>query len=147
MATEQKDLSNEIDLHNESQEKTVARAHDPVKTLLLLSGGALAVCASFFSTGINLYQLHKIITPIQIAWISLTLSIVVFAACVLLLIGRDYQFGELRADHLTTGKDNGELSDWWDRVIWSCGLVAFLFFFVGMTAFCWAAWLYLQAQR
>ncbi len=48
MATEQKDLSNEIDLHNESQEKTVARAHDLVKTLLLLSGGALAVCASSF---------------------------------------------------------------------------------------------------
>lgn len=43
MATEQKDLSNEIDLHNESQEKTVARAHDLVKTLLLLSGGALGM--------------------------------------------------------------------------------------------------------
>lgn len=149
MTTEadQTELSREIDIHNESQEKTVARVHDLVKALLVLSGGALAVCASFFSTGINFYQLHRIITPIQTAWVSLTVSIAAFATCTLLLIGRDYQFGELRGEYLRTRKDHGELSKWWDRAIWGAGLFASTCFSVGMAAFCWAAWLYLQAQR
>jgi len=141
------ELSREIDIHNESQARTVERVHDLVKAFLVLSGGALAVCASFFSTGINFYQLHRIITPIQVAWVSLTLSIVAFAACTLLLIGRDYRFGEIRAEYLQTGRDNGEVSEWWDKVIWGTGLFAFACFCIGMAAFCWAAWLYLQAQR
>lgn len=144
---ESAELSREIDLHNESQAKTVERVQDLVKALLVLSGGALAVCASFFSTVVNFYQLHRIIGPIQTAWVSLTVSIVAFAACAILLIARDYRFGENRAEYLETRIDNGDISPWWDRAIWTVGLGAFGFFCTGMAAFCWAAWLYLQVQR
>ncbi|MDH1730938.1 hypothetical protein N5F00_15695 [Pseudomonas chengduensis] len=142
-----KELNDEIDRHNDSQERIVARAQDIVKVLLLMSGGALAVCANFFSTGVNLYQHHKLVTPIQIAWVCLTISIVFFALCLAALLARDDRFGQLRAEYLeqrTTAQK--EMSPWWERIIWGIGLFGFLMFCVGMSAFCYASWGYLAAQ-
>ena len=137
----------EIDKHNESQERIVARGQDIVKLLLLMSGGALAVCANFFSAGINLYQHHKLVLPIQVAWISLTLSIVFFCVSLVVLLGRDDRFGYHRAKSLATGDEQKDMSDWWDYCSWGFGLLALAFFIVGICSFCLAAFGYLEAQR
>lgn len=137
----------EIDKHNESQERIVARAQDIVKLLLLMSGGALAVCANFFSAGINLYQHHRLISPIQMAWMTLTVSIVLFCVTLAVLLGRDDRFGYYLGRSLETGEEQKDVSDWWDRFAWGFGLLALALFIVGISSFCWAAWGYLEAQR
>lgn len=136
----------EIEKHNESQERLVSRAQDVVKLLLLMSGGALAVCANFFSAGINLYQYHKLILPIQLAWLALTVSIVASGFCLLILLGRDDRFAHFRAKSLDTGLEQEDVSDWWARFIWGLGLIGITTFAVGICSFCWAALGYLGAQ-
>ena len=132
----------EIDKHNEAQERIVQRAQDMVKMLFLVSGGALAVCANFFSTASKLS--HFIITPFQTAWICLTSSMLMFGFTLLFLLARDYRFGENRAKSFETGNPQADTSPWWDRLIWSSGLIGFGLFIVGMGAFCFAALLYLK---
>ncbi|WP_047227275.1 MAG: hypothetical protein ACNJA3_09765 [Pseudomonas rhizophila] len=142
--TERNALNREIDLHNDSQEKIVQRAQDMIKTLLLLSGGALAVCANFFSTGKKINS--EAVLPIQLAWTNLTLSIIMFGITLLLLLGRDYRFGENRAASLDSGKLQVDTSPIWDIGIWSAGLIGFFSFTLGMIAFCYAAFVYLQTN-
>ena len=142
------ELSHEIDRHNDSQERLITRTQDLLKVLLLLSGGALAVCASFFSAGVNLNQLHQLIIPIQSAWLLLTISIVCFAICLLLMLCYDTRFHEDRLRYLNQEIDEPRgASDGWHTGAWIVGLVGLLCFCLGMFAFCWAAWGYLQAQQ
>ncbi|WP_321861282.1 hypothetical protein [Pseudomonas paraveronii] len=135
-------LNLEIDKHNEAQERTVQRAQDMVKMLFLVSGGALAVCANFFSTVTKLSPI--VVIPIQTAWICLTSSMLMFGLTLLLLLARDYRFGENRAESFDSGKPQTNVSPWWDRFIWLSGLIGFFLFIAGMGAFCFAALLYLK---
>jgi len=145
--TEAKWWEKEIDLHNDAQRALVLRAQDLLKLMLLLSGGALAVCASFFSSGANLLQLEKLGFPIQTAWILLTASILLFVFSLVLLLKYDYSFHENRLRYLER-KDSepGDVSEWWHRIAWYAGLIGFACFCLGMGAFCWAALGYLQPQ-
>lgn len=137
----------ETDRHNECQERLVASIRDTLKVFLLLGGGALAVCAGFFSAGVNLYQLHRLVLPIQLAWISLTLSIVSIAIALFLLFCYDYQFHKNRLEWLNSkGKVTKEASNWWHFFAWGFGLIGLVSFCFGMGVFCWAALGYLQAQ-
>ena len=142
------DLSREIDRHNDSQERLITRTQDLLKTLLLLSGGALAVCASFFSAGVNPHQLNQLIIPIKSAWLLLTCSIVCFAICLLLMLCYDTSFHENRLKYLNQEIDEPKgASNGWHKGAWIFGLVGMICFCLGMIVFCWAAWGYLQVQQ
>lgn len=143
-------LNEYIDQHNLSQEKTVARATDLVKTLLLLSGGALAVCANFFSAKVELPP--STVTPVQFAWVSLTSAIVLFGVVLTVMLARDYLFGEIIDRQIRALKrglpdpDEPEPSNTWDVVMWIAGLLGFAAFITGMTCFTYAAWRFLNEQ-
>lgn len=135
----------EIELHNNSQERVVQRAQDMVKMLFVVSGGALAVCANFFSTGKGLGL--ETTLPIRLAWISLTASMLMFGVSLLLLLARDYFFGELQGKALESGVATKDVSPRWTTFTWICGLAGFICFSVGMCSFAWSAWLYLEAAN
>ncbi|HDS1723989.1 hypothetical protein NPS53_17460 [Pseudomonas putida] len=143
-------LNDFIEQHNLSQEKTVARATDLVKTLLLLSGGALAVCANFFSAKVALPP--STVAPVQLAWLSLTSAIVLFGIVLTVMLARDYLFGEIVGRQIQAFKrgqpdpDEPEPSNAWDAVIWAGGLLGFAAFITGMACFTYAAWRFLNEQ-
>ena len=133
----------EIELHNNSQERVVQRAQDMVKMLFVVSGGALAVCANFFSTGKSLGL--ESIFPIRVAWVSLTASMLLFGIALLLLLARDYFFGEIQGEILESGEANEkDVSPYWTKFTWLSGLLGFTCFSLGMCSFAWSAWLYLE---
>ncbi|MBF8669735.1 hypothetical protein IR012_10230 [Pseudomonas putida] len=151
MTDDDKTALNEfIDQHNLSQEKTVARATDLVKTLLLLSGGALAVCANFFSAKVALPP--STVAPVQFAWVSLTSAIVLFGVVLTVMLARDYLFGEIVDRQIRAMKsgdpdpDEPEPSNTWDAVMWSTGLLGLAAFITGMACFTYAAWRFLNEQ-
>lgn len=135
----------EIELHNDAQERIVQRAQDMVKMLFLVSGGALAVCANFFSDGKSLN--YETIAPIRVAWVALTSSMLLFGITLLLLLARDYFFGEARGRSLETMVEQEDVSPNWTRAIWATGLLGFVFFAVGMAAFTYSAWVYLGTSK
>ncbi|HEK0905470.1 TPA: hypothetical protein SMQ04_000180 [Pseudomonas putida] len=153
VAMSQKDvtqLNKQIQQHNESQAAVVARGQDLLKTLLLLSGGALAVCASFFSAKVQLPP--STVAPVQFAWVFLTAAIILFGMSLTLLLGRDYLFGESVSRQLEEWKlgrptpDEPEVSKKWDYGIWGAGLLGLLCFTLGMSCFTFAAWCFLNEQ-
>ncbi len=143
-------LNHHIQQHNDSQAAVVARGQDLLKTLLLLSGGALAVCASFFSAKVVLPP--STVAPVQFAWVFLTSAIILFGGSLTLLLGRDYLFGESVSRQLEARKnglsDPAEplLSVKWDIGIWGAGLLGLLCFTLGMACFTFAAWRFLNDQ-
>ncbi|MDG9890310.1 hypothetical protein [Pseudomonas juntendi] len=151
MADDNNDALNDyIEQHNRYQEKTVARATDLVKTLLLLSGGALAVCANFFSAKIQLPP--STVTPVQFAWVSLVSAIILFGIVLTVMLARDYLFGEIvdrQIQALKSGRpdpNEPEPSNAWDAVMWITGLLGFAAFIAGMACFTYAAWRFLNDQ-
>lgn len=139
-----------IDNHNASQEKVVARAQDLVKILLLLSGGALAVCANFFSAKVVLPP--STVMPVQTAWVCLTSAIVLFGIVLILMLARDYLFGEIVGRQMEAAKrglkdpDETGPHQAWDYAMWTSGLLGFAAFTWGMGCFTYAAWCFLNEQ-
>lgn len=129
-------LNDFIDLHNLSQERVVARPTDLVKTLLLLSGGALAVCANFFSAKVVLPP--STVAPVQLAWVSLTIAIVLFGFVLTVMLARDYLFGEIVARQIQAFKrgeadpDESEPSNASAAIMWTGGILGFAAFITGM---------------
>ncbi|MFJ4344356.1 hypothetical protein [Pseudomonas sp. NPDC089401] len=144
------ELNNQIQQFNVLQAAVVARGQDLLKTLLLLSGGALAVCANFFSAKVELPP--STVAPVQLAWAFLTAAIILFGTSLTLLLGRDYLFGEIVRRQLEEWKkgrpdpDEPELSKKWDYGIWGAGLLGLLCFILGMSCFTSAAWRFLNEQ-
>ena len=144
------DVNNHIQQHNVSQAAVVARGQDLLKTLLLLSGGALAVCASFFSAKVELPT--STVAPVQFAWAFLTAAIILFGASLTLLLGRDYLLGEIVSRQLVEWKkgqpdpNEANLSMKWDYSIWGAGLLGLMCFIFGMSCFTFAAWRFLDDQ-
>lgn len=131
----------EVDAHNEAQERIGQRAQDVVKMMFVMSGGALAVCAGFFSAKVELPA--STIFPIRCAWVSLTVAMILIGLTLILMLGRDYRAGQHYARQLETRKQAPETSDAWEFGIWGTGLAGFIGFCVGMCSFTYAAWLYL----
>lgn len=129
-----------IEEHNASQEIITQRAQDIVKMLFLVSGGALAVCAGFFSAGVKLPA--ETIFPVRGAWVTLTGAMMMFGLTLMLMLGRDYRFGQLNSQQIDTGVQSPETSTWWDVIMWTTGLFGFGCFCTGMCFFTYAAWVY-----
>lgn len=133
-----------VEEHNAAQERITGRAQDIVKMFFLVSGGALAVCAGFFSAGVVLPT--ETIFPVRGAWVSLTAAMVMIGLTLLLMLGRDYRFGQLNSRQLDTGKQSAETSRWWDIGMWGTGLIGFICFCAGMCFFTYAAWIYVTPK-
>jgi len=129
-----------VEEHNASQEKITERAQDIVKMFFLVSGGALAVCAGFFSAGVALPA--EVIYPVRGAWVSLTAAMVLIGFTLLLMLGRDYRFGQLNSRQIDSGQQSSETSGWWDVWMWGTGLIGFACFCTGMCFFTYAAWVF-----
>ncbi|MGY5333078.1 hypothetical protein [Pseudomonas protegens] len=139
-----------IERHNQSQAAIVARGQDLLKTMLLLSGGALAVCANFFSAKVALPP--STVNPVQYAWVLLTAAIVLFGFSLIFLIGRDYLFGEMVSRQMEAWRRNKPdpeekgPSKKWDAAIWVTGLMGFTGLASGMACFTYSAWCFLNEQ-
>lgn len=129
-----------VEEHNASQEKITERAQDIVKMFFLVSGGALAVCAGFFSAGVALPA--EVIYPVRGAWVSLTAAMVLIGFTLLLMLGRDYRFGQLTSRQIDSGEQSSDTSGWWDVWMWGTGLIGFACFCTGMCFFTYAAWVF-----
>ncbi|QHF42120.1 hypothetical protein PspS34_10070 [Pseudomonas sp. S34] len=129
-----------IDEHNAAQERVKERAQEIVKMFFLVSGGALAVCAGFFSAGVALPS--ETIFPVRGAWVSLTAGMIMIGFTLLLMLGQDVSFGNLNSRQIDTGEQSPDTSDWWDIGIWASGLIGFICFCIGMCFFTYAAWIY-----
>lgn len=129
-----------IDEHNAAQERVKERAQEIVKMFFVVSGGALAVCAGFFSAGVSLPP--ETIVPIRGAWVSLTAAMIMIGITLLVMLGQDYRYGQLNSRQLDTGKQSPETSICWDIGMWGAGLVGFACFCAGMCFFTYAAWIY-----
>lgn len=130
-----------IDEHNASQERVKERAQEIVKMFFLVSGGALAVCAGFFSAGVALPS--ETIFPVRGAWVSLTAGMIMIGLTLLLMLGQDASFANFNSQQIDTGEQSPETSDWWDAGIWISGLIGFVCFCTGMCFFTYAAWIFM----
>lgn len=144
------ELNELIQKHNESQQATVGRAQDLVKMLLLTSGGALAVCANFFSKKVSIPPQAAL--PIQLAWVSLSVAIVLFGSVLLLMLARDYFFGETQGAAIEAAKNHIDhedkpMSPYWDHWIWALGLLGFAAFMIGMGCFTLSACLFISTAN
>lgn len=134
------DYNHLVDEHNASQERITQRAQDIVKMFFVVSGGALAVCAGFFSAGVVLPP--EAISSVRGAWVSLTSAMILIGLTLLLMLGRDFRFAQLNRLQINSQKQSPETSDWWEIWIWGTGLFGFLSFCIGMCFFTYAAWIY-----
>jgi hypothetical protein len=142
-------LNQHIEKHNESQRAIVQRSNDLVKMLLVTSGGALAVCATFFSAKVEIPI--KAVLPIQIAWISLSGAITLFGLTLILILARDSWIGKEHGAMFNAAKLNKlyeprEPSSMWARSIWTCGLIGFISFVVGMGLLTYSACVFLASN-
>jgi hypothetical protein len=142
-------LNDRIEKHNESQRAIVQRSNDLVKMLLITSGGALAVCATFFSAKVDIPT--KAVLPSQIAWISLAGAITLFGLTLIVMLARDSWIGKEHGAMFNAAKLNQvyeakEPSPWWSRSIWSCGLIGFASFVIGMGLFTYSACVFLASN-
>ena len=129
-----------VEEHNAAQERITERAQEIVKMFFVVSGGALAVCAGFFSAGVVLPA--ETIYPVRGAWVCLTAAMVMIGLTLLLMLGQDYRHGQLNSRQLDSGIQSPETSAVWDIGIWGAGLIGFLCFCAGMCFFTYAAWIY-----
>lgn len=106
----------------------------------VLSGGALANCSAFFSDKVGLPQ--TVLQSARWAWVSLTLSMLLFAFALVVVLARDYVIGERWRAAIEQDKD-WSFSKWWDIWAWSVGLAGLTVFSTGMIAFAIAACTYL----
>lgn len=130
----------EVARHDEHQKATLKYALEIIKLLFVLSGGALATCSAFFSGEIGLSS--EILLPARWAWISLTVSMLLFSLALVVVLARDYVIGERWRAAIEQDKD-WDFSEWWDICAWTIGLAGLVAFWVGMIAFATAAWSYL----
>lgn len=130
----------EIHRHDKHQKDTLTFSREVIKTFLLLSGGALVTCATFFSD--KPHMAASIVKPARFAWVCLTAAILLLSMTLISIISRDYQVGEHWRVRI---EENVDREDWkyWDVVIWFFGLVGSLAFAVGLISFAVAAWTYL----
>ena len=142
-------LNQHIEKHNESQRAIVQRSNDLVKMLLITSGGALAVCANFFSAKVEIPI--KAVMPIQSAWISLAGAITLFGLTLILMLARDSWIGKQHGSMFAAAKMNElyevrEPSPLWTRGIWTFGLIGFASFVIGMGLFTYSACVFLASN-
>ncbi|WP_207239420.1 hypothetical protein [Pseudomonas sp. GW456-L15] len=143
-------LDEHLESHNQSQAAIVARGQELLKTMLLLSGGALAVCANFFSAKVALPP--STVSPVQYAWVLLTAAIIFFGLSLTSLLARDYLFGEMVSRQMSAWKQDRQEPDEdgpskrWDYAIWGTGLLGFACLAFGMGCFTYSAWCFLNEQ-
>ena len=136
----------EIDIHNKSQEALVARVQDFLKLMLVLSGGALAVCAGFFSETKELVDKGDVISKVGYAWCFLTASMVFSVLAISSLACYDYIFHENRSVWIDTKgcEEFKSVSDWWHRFAFIFVVFSLTAFLLGIVFFCCAALEYFE---
>jgi len=130
----------EVARHDDHQKSTLKYALEIIKLLFVLSGGALATCSAFFSDKIGLPS--AVLHSARWAWVSLTVSMLLFSFTLVVVLARDYAIGERWRAAIEKDKE-WSFSKWWDIWAWTVGLVGLTAFSVGMIAFAIAAWTYL----
>jgi len=125
-------MTDENDKFNTHQQDTKSRFEFLVKSIILLSGGTLTISFNIF-TNQKLQLTDETIDFLQTAWKCLSISIGCSIFSYVIMVLRDYHFGEYWRKHLANNQGSTFNHKYYDFVI--------IFFAVlALGCFMWGLW-------
>jgi hypothetical protein len=124
-------MADEYEKFNTHQQDTKSRFEFLIKSIILLSGGTLTISFNIF-TNEELQLTDEAIDFLQMAWKYLSISIGLSILSYVVMVLRDYSYGEIWRKHL--GKNQGWNFDhtYYDFVIIIFGVLALGSFIFGL---------------
>lgn len=126
-------MPDNLELFNAHQEDVRRRADSLAKSIFILSGGTLTVSIGIF-TGSHAPVLSSGLSSIlKVSWWGLFLAIILLALTLIIIIARDYAFGERWRKQL-----NGQNIDvsgnptFVEKIIWVFTIIGALAFLIGI---------------
>ena len=126
-------MSNQLEQFNAHQQDTSNRGTALVKAVLLIAGGALSVSIGIFAKSDSLELTAFSVKALQYSWFALFGAILLLITSLVIIIARDYAFGERWRDVLHGKKS--ELKErvvWVEVLVWATALFGYLLFIFGM---------------
>ncbi len=135
-------MSSELEQFNAHQEDVRRRVDSLVRSIFLLSGGALTLSIGLFAGG--KVQLHDqaLLECLRQSWWALFVSITLLTAALVSIIIRDYAFGERWRRQLDGGPEAAHYM-WQEWLIVTLAILGILVFLGGMLGLAWVATGYL----
>lgn len=126
-------MSDDLEQFNAHQQDVRNRGTALVKTILLISGGALSISIGVFARRNGLELTDFSIRALQWSWFALFGAILLLITSLVVIIARDYSFGERWRD-FRHGKRTKlrERIVWVEVLIWGTAVIGYLFFVLGM---------------
>lgn len=126
-------MNNDIDQFNSHQQDVRNRATSLVRAILLIAGGALTVSIGIFMRGNSPELSPSNAQLLRIAWGCLFSAIVFLISSLVIIIARDYAFGERwRLRRAGKNIDTKERILWIEALVWGTALIGYGGFLVGM---------------
>jgi hypothetical protein len=133
-------MAEEYEQFNAHQEDVRRRADSLVRAIFVLAGGALTVSIGFFGGSSRSLLSQDLIPILQASWWGLFVSILSLASSLVVVIGRDYAFGERwRAKLYGNRQDAPNDPGWCELLIWILAVVGFIGFILGMVGLAYVA--------
>lgn len=126
-------MSNQLEQFNAHQQDTSNRGLALARAILLIAGGALSISIGIFAKSDDLDLTDFSIKALQYSWFALFGAILFLITSLVIIIARDYSFGERWRD-VRQGKKS-ELRErvvWVEVLIWATAIAGYLLFIFGM---------------
>jgi hypothetical protein len=126
-------MSNDLEQFNAHQQDVSNRGTALVKAILLISGGALSISIGVFARRNGPELTDFSISALQWSWFSLFGAVLLLITSLVVIIARDYSFGERWRDCRHGKRANlRERIVWVEVLIWATAVTGYLFFVLGM---------------
>jgi hypothetical protein len=126
-------MSNQLEQFNAHQQDTRNRSVALVRAILLIAGGALSISIGIFAKSDNLDLTEFSIKALQYSWFALFGAILLLVTSQVIIIARDYSFGERWRDFLQGKKaDLRQRIVWVEVLIWITAIAGYILFIFGM---------------
>jgi hypothetical protein len=134
------DYKKNLELFNAHQESTRKQFEFLCKSIFLIAGAALTLSINLFLSGNAPLLSCMQASVLKASWIALTTSMVGFITSFVIMIFRDYVFGE-RWRKVLKGESNDAsgVPGMPDALMWALGILGLLSFFGGLIGLLWIA--------
>lgn len=133
-------MAEEYEQFNAHQEDARRRADSLVRAIFVLAGGALTISIGFFGDSSVSTLTEKLILILQASWWALFASIISLASALVVVISRDYAFGELWRQKIDGKRqDTPNSPGWLELMIWTLSIIGFFSFIFGMVGLAYVA--------
>ncbi|MCT8468469.1 hypothetical protein KZO85_07770 [Chromohalobacter canadensis] len=126
-------MSGDLEQFNAHQQDTSNRGTALVKAILLIAGGALTVSIGTFAKNDSPQMMGAVKILLQLSWFGLIGAILLLVTSLVIIIARDYSFGERwRIARRNKRPIEKEVIVWVEVMIWGAALFGYILFVLGM---------------